>query len=200
MQLVSEINWKKVGGLIPAIIQDAKSGSVLMLGYMNREALLVTLEKRFITFFSRSKKRLWMKGESSGNRLILREITLDCDQDTLLIQVEPSGNTCHLDAPSCFNSIQQDNTDTLKELQDILNQKISLMPEKSYTADLVRQGINKIAQKVGEESVEVVVAALAENNEALINESADLLYHLVLLLSVRDVDWADVLRCLQARR
>jgi len=200
MQLVNEINWEKVGGLIPSIIQDANSGAVLMLGYMNCEALQATIDKKFVTFFSRSKQRLWMKGEVSGNRLSLREITLDCDHDSLLVQVDPCGNTCHQDKVSCFSGIQQDNFNTVKVLQEVIKQKMNLMPEKSYTADLMRQGINKIAQKVGEEAVEVVVAALAENKEAFVNESADLLYHLILLLSVRNVYWEEVLSCLEARR
>lgn len=194
MKLVDQINWEKQSGLIPAIAQDIRTGVVLMLGYMNQEALQVTLEQQIVTFYSRSKQRLWTKGETSGNLLKLRQISLDCDQDTLLLQVEAQGPTCHTGEISCFANAQSGDWQVLSDLQQVIADRINTMPEQSYTADLIRKGINKIAQKVGEEAVEVVVAALAENKASLISESADLLYHLLVLLAVRKVRLEDFLR------
>jgi len=199
MQLVDTINWEKIGGLIPVIVQDSQTAMVLMLGYMNREALTATLQQNVVIFYSRSKQRLWMKGETSDNTLQLQSITIDCDQDALLIQATPLGPTCHSGETSCFASLKQPTTQILTNLARTIESRVAELPEKSYTAELVRSGIHRVAQKVGEESVEVVVAALAQNRDALINESADLLYHLLVLLSVRSVSLEEVLYCLAAR-
>jgi phosphoribosyl-AMP cyclohydrolase / phosphoribosyl-ATP pyrophosphohydrolase len=200
MNLVDQINWEKQSGLIPAIAQDIRTGVVLMLGYMNQEALQSTLQQQIVTFYSRSKQRLWTKGETSGNQLMLRQISLDCDKDTLLLQVEAQGPTCHTGETSCFANAQSGDWQVLSDLQQVIENRINTMPEQSYTADLIRKGINKIAQKVGEEAVEVVVASLAEDSSALIDESADLLFHLLVILAVRKVSIADVIRCLSSRK
>jgi len=199
MSLVEKVNWEKNSGLIPAIAQDKYTGAVLMLGYMNREALVATLENQVVIFYSRSKQRLWMKGETSGNRLLLKSICLDCDQDTLLMQVEAVGPTCHTGDLSCFGDVQKPKLQILNDLEQLIESRINQLPENSYTADLVRSGIQRLAQKVGEEAVEVVVATLAQDNTAVINESADLLYHLMVLLKVLKLGLEELLDCLTAR-
>jgi phosphoribosyl-AMP cyclohydrolase / phosphoribosyl-ATP pyrophosphohydrolase len=193
---IERLAWDKQAGLLPAIVQDAVNQQVLMLGYMNREALEATLRTGHVTFFSRSKNRLWMKGESSGNVLRLISIEVDCDGDSLLIQAEPAGDTCHLQRPSCFAEAP---AHFLSVLENRIQERKNADPDASYSRRLMNQGLPKVAQKVGEEAVETVIAALAEDKNALLNESADLLYHLLLLLAVKDVRLDEVLAVLKQR-
>jgi phosphoribosyl-ATP pyrophosphohydrolase/phosphoribosyl-AMP cyclohydrolase len=186
-------------GLVPAVVQDARTRTVLMLGYMNQEALEHTQKTGLVTFFSRSKQRLWTKGESSGHTLQLREVLLDCDGDALLVLAEPNGPTCHTGADTCW---QQPNVapSFLLELEQVIHQRLAAgNGEGSYTARLVASGINKVAQKVGEEAVETVIEALGNDRERLLNESADLLYHLLVLLAAKGTSLADVEAVLEAR-
>lgn len=177
---------KMPGGLVPAVIQDAATGVVLMLGYMNGEALDQTLNSGLVTFFSRSKQRLWTKGESSGHVLRLRSIRLDCDGDALLIQAEPAGPVCHTGADTCW---QERNRPLrfLNELEYVIRERRMAGPDSSYTARLLAEGTAKIAQKVGEEAIETVIEALGNDRDRLLNETADLLYHLLVLLESKDV-------------
>jgi phosphoribosyl-AMP cyclohydrolase / phosphoribosyl-ATP pyrophosphohydrolase len=193
---IERLAWDKQAGLLPAIVQDAVNQQVLMLGYMNREALEATLRTGHVTFFSRSKNRLWMKGESSGNVLRLISIEADCDGDSLLIQAEPAGDACHLQRPSCFAEAP---AHFLSVLENRIQERKNADPDASYSRRLMNQGLPKVAQKVGEEAVETVIAALAEDKNALLNESADLLYHLLLLLAVKDVRLDEVLAVLKQR-
>lgn len=178
VSLAERLDWAKCDGMIPAIVQHAASGEVLMQGFMTREALDKTLATGQVTFFSRSKQRLWTKGESSGHVLQLVAITTDCDQDSLLIAANPVGPTCHLGNPSCFDGHPVPPLGFLAELEQILAARKGADPATSYTASLYAKGTKRIAQKVGEEGVEVALAAMAKDREELINESADLLYHL----------------------
>ena len=188
--------WAKQDGLLPAIVQDADSLQVLMLGYMNAEALAATLASGRVTFFSRSKNRLWTKGESSGHFLELVSLEADCDNDTLLVQARPNGDTCHLNRPSCFPPASKH---FLSTLEDRINERLAADPAESYTRRMLDKGLPKVAQKVGEEAVETVIAALAEDETALLNESADLLYHLLLLLRAKNVDLQQVIDVLKSR-
>ncbi|GLP96519.1 bifunctional phosphoribosyl-AMP cyclohydrolase/phosphoribosyl-ATP diphosphatase HisIE [Paraferrimonas sedimenticola] len=192
-----DINWKKVDGMIPVIVQHYLTGRVLMLGYMNDEALTKTLDTSKVTFFSRTKQRLWTKGESSGHFLNLDHIVLDCDQDTLLIQARPQGPTCHLGAESCFDANKAQGF--LGQLEGVITQRQSDAPESSYTASLFAKGDRRIAQKVGEEGVEVALAAATGDKQNLIDESADLLYHLLVCLRSQDVSLETVLENLHQR-
>jgi phosphoribosyl-ATP pyrophosphohydrolase/phosphoribosyl-AMP cyclohydrolase len=194
-----ELDFKKLKGLIPAVIQDNSTNKVLMLGFMNREALDKSIETGLVTFYSRTKKRLWTKGEESGNYLKIIEIIPDCDNDTLLIKAEPSGPVCHTGADTCFNEVNSDGMAFLLGLQDLIHKRKLEMPPDSYTTRLFEKGINKIAQKVGEEAVELVIEAMDVNDELLLNEAADLMYHLLVLLSARDKDIRDVLAVLEER-
>jgi len=197
---IEKIDFQKMGGLIPAVIQDVNTLQVLMLGFMNKEALEKTLKTGKVTFFSRTKKRLWTKGaEESGNFLYAQEIKLDCDNDTLLVFVEPVGDTCHLGRKSCFETSSGE-IYFLKNLEKIIQERKSSPQKNSYTSSLFASGINKISQKVGEESVEVVIAALGETKERLTSESADLLFHLLVLLAEKEISLSDVLRELEDRR
>ncbi|MGA8705758.1 MAG: bifunctional phosphoribosyl-AMP cyclohydrolase/phosphoribosyl-ATP diphosphatase HisIE [Steroidobacteraceae bacterium] len=196
---LARIDWDKGGGLVPAIVQDARDGSVLMLGYMNREALQRTLESRRVTFFSRSRGTLWQKGESSGNQLELRALLIDCDADTLLLQALPSGPVCHTGTGSCFGDAVQPPLAFLDELQRIIAQRIAQPTEASYTAGLFRGGIRRMAQKTGEEGLEVALAACTESDQALLGESADLIYHLLVLLHARGLSLPQVAEILRAR-
>jgi phosphoribosyl-ATP pyrophosphohydrolase/phosphoribosyl-AMP cyclohydrolase len=198
-QLNQQINWDKVEGLIPAVVQNDHSGQVLMLGYMNSEALKKTLDSNQVTFYSRTKQRLWTKGETSGNVLQLKSISLDCDQDTLLVAVDPIGPTCHKGTQSCFDGHQEPKLTFIAQLQAVLAERKSADPEQSYTASLFARGTKRISQKVGEEGVEVALAAMANDREELINESSDLLYHLLVLLEKQEVGFDEVVACLQAR-
>ncbi|WP_406608776.1 bifunctional phosphoribosyl-AMP cyclohydrolase/phosphoribosyl-ATP diphosphatase HisIE [Agarivorans sp. JK6] len=198
-ELNQKINWDKVEGLIPAVVQNDHSGQVLMLGYMNSDALAKTLDTGQVTFFSRTKQRLWTKGETSGNVLKLKGITLDCDQDTLLVAVDPIGPTCHLGNQSCFDGHQEPKLTFIAQLQAVLAERKLADPEESYTASLFARGTKRICQKVGEEGVEVALAAMANDREELVNESSDLLYHLLVLLEKQEVGFDEVVACLQAR-
>lgn len=189
---------KSADGLVPAIVQDAATLKVLMLGYMNQESLDKTLAEGKVTFFSRSKQRLWTKGEESGNFLHLQDIRVDCDSDTLLIKVNPAGVVCHTGADTCWEEANVSN-DFLCKLESIINDRKNNPSDKSYTSTLFAKGINKIAQKVGEEAVEVVIEAKDDNEELFLNESADLLFHYLVLLSAKGYQLADVLAILQQR-
>ena len=186
-------------GLIPAIIQDAKTQKVLMLGYMNEEAYLKTIAEKRVTFFSRSKNRLWTKGETSENFLEVVNIRVDCDQDTILIQANPEGPTCHTGADTCFNEPNQDNAAWLDYLKHVIRSRKNETAEKSYTASLFQKGTHKIAQKVGEEAVELVIEALMKNDELFKGEAADLLFHLLVLLEDRGIGLEEVIKLLQER-
>lgn len=193
--------WEKQDGLLPAIVQDADSHRVLMLGYMSREALAMTLELRQVTFFSRSKQRLWTKGESSGHVLALVGLEVDCDNDTLLVQARPQGPTCHLGTASCFPSAPgNDSGDVLGDLDDLIRLREADRPAGSYTTKLFDSGIKRIAQKVGEEGLETALAAVVEDDEALLGEASDLLYHLIVLLRARGLSLKDALAVLAKRR
>lgn len=189
---------KSADGLVPAIVQDAATSKVLMLGYMNREALDKTLAEGKVTFFSRSKQRLWTKGEESGNFLHLEEIRVDCDSDTLLIKAKPAGVVCHTGADTCWEEKNVSN-DFLAKLESIINDRKNNPTDESYTSKLFAKGINKIAQKVGEEAVEVVIEAKDDNEDLFLNESADLLFHYLVLLSAKGYQLADVLAVLEKR-
>ena len=192
-----EIDFNKNNGLVPVIIQNAANKQVLMLGYMNQEALEKTQNEGKVTFFSRSKNRLWTKGETSGNYLWVKEILTDCDNDTLLIKVIPQGNTCHTGSYSCFG--EKETQGFLYDLQEVINQRIDEKTENSYTYKLYQKGINKVAQKVGEEAVEVVIEA-KDNDESLFkNEAADLLYHYLILLKIKGFRLEDVEKVLEER-
>ncbi|WP_407480840.1 bifunctional phosphoribosyl-AMP cyclohydrolase/phosphoribosyl-ATP diphosphatase HisIE [Elizabethkingia meningoseptica] len=193
-----EINFdKNKDGLVPVIIQNYLTEQVLMLGYMNAEAYQKTLQEGKVTFFSRSKNRLWTKGETSGNFLEVKETLLDCDQDTLLIKVKPNGPTCHTGSVSCFGN--QSKKGFVYELQQVISDRIDNNIENSYTNQLYRRGINKVAQKVGEEAVEVVIEAKDNNDELFKNESADLLYHYLILLKAKGFSLEDIEAVLRER-
>jgi len=187
-------------GLIPAIIQDAQTKTILMLGYMNVEALKQTLETKKVTFFSRSKQRIWMKGEESGNVLNLVSINNDCDNDALLIRVNPEGPTCHKGSDTCWNEENNEQFGFLFELESIIeDRKENATEDKSYVASLFKKGINKIAQKVGEEAVEVVIEAKDNNESLFLNESADLLFHYLILLQAKSHKLNDIVEVLKRR-
>ena len=185
-------------GLVPAIIQDSVTNKVLMLGFMNEEAFAKTQEIGKVTFYSRTKKRLWTKGEISGNFLFLKECLLDCDSDTLLIKAAPAGPVCHTGADTCFNEINKAD-DFLPYLESVIEQRKSIEPDKSYVASLFKKGINKIAQKVGEEAIEVLIEAKDDNEELFLNESADLLFHYLILLNAKGYKLQHVIEILQKR-
>lgn len=194
---IDALAWDKQGGLLPAIVQDAATLRVLMLGYMDREALAASLASGKVTFFSRSKGRLWTKGESSGHVLELVSIEADCDNDTLLVQAHPRGPTCHLQRASCFPTAPADG---LAELDALIAQRERERPQGSYTTKLFEDGVRRIAQKVGEEGVETALAAVAQDEDALLGEAADLLYHLTVLLRARGLSLEDARRVLATRR
>jgi phosphoribosyl-ATP pyrophosphohydrolase/phosphoribosyl-AMP cyclohydrolase len=196
---LGSLAWDKMDGLVPAIVQDARTLQVLMLGYMNREALAQTLETGFVTFHSRSKNRLWMKGETSGNRLAVRTVRPDCDGDALLIEAEPQGPTCHLGTPSCFSESGPGGVGWLGGLARIVEQRAAVDASESYTAKLLAQGPVRIAQKIGEEGVEVALAGATGNAGECVSETADLLYHLTVLMQARGFSWEDVAAELKKR-
>lgn len=196
---LSNIDYDKTNGLVPAIIQDGKTKNVLMVGYMNDEALTKTKETGKVTFFSRTKNRLWTKGEESGNFLELKDIKLDCDNDTLLIQVKPVGPTCHKGTDTCWGEDNSSNFGFLSTLESVIKDRYDHPDEKSYTSSLFKKGINKVAQKVGEEAVEVVIEAKDDNEELFLNESADLLYHYMILLRAKGYNLQDVVEVLEKR-
>ena len=193
------LNFEKLNGLVPAIIQDARTLNILMLGFMNDEALAKTLDSGFVTFFSRTKNRLWTKGEESGNFLQVVEILPDCDNDTLLIKANPKGPVCHTGNDTCFETHNESGIEFLKYLQTLLQQRKAEMPEGSYTTSLFKKGINKIAQKVGEEAIELIIEAKDSNDDLFLNEAADLMYHLTVLLVSKGYGFEDVVRILQER-
>ncbi|NND79203.1 MAG: bifunctional phosphoribosyl-AMP cyclohydrolase/phosphoribosyl-ATP diphosphatase HisIE [Maribacter sp.] len=191
---------KNKDGLVPAIIQDATTKNVLMLGYMNEEAYSITINTQKVTFYSRTKQRLWTKGEESGNFLNLVNIKNDCDNDTLLVQVDPSGPTCHKGSDTCWNEENKQQFGFLSTLEEIIrDRKENQDNSKSYVASLFRSGINKVAQKVGEEAVEVVIEAKDENEDLFLNESADLLFHYLILLQAKDYKLNDIVKVLEQR-
>jgi phosphoribosyl-ATP pyrophosphohydrolase/phosphoribosyl-AMP cyclohydrolase len=184
------IDFEKSGGLVPAIVQDALTMQVLMLGYMNREALDKTIAEGKVTFFSRSKQRLWTKGEESGHFLFVEEILTDCDNDTILVKAFPQGPTCHTGSYSCFGGKLPKGF--LYELENVIEQRIAEKPENSYTSKLFNRGVNKVAQKVGEEAVELVIEAKDDNLVLFKNEAADLLYHFLILLKTKNLKLQDI--------
>ncbi len=186
-------------GLIPAVIQDAKTLKVLMLGYMNEEAYAKTIADKRVTFFSRSKNRLWTKGETSENYLEVVHIAIDCDQDTILIQANPAGPTCHTGADTCFNEPNTDNAAWLDHLKHIIRSRKNTSADTSYTASLFQMGTHKVAQKVGEEAVELVIEAMMNNDELFKGEAADLIFHLLVLLEDRGIGLEEIVKTLQAR-
>ncbi len=191
---------KNKDGLVPAIIQDATTKNVLMLGYMNEEAVNKTKDTKKVTFYSRTKQRLWTKGEESGNILNLIDIKLDCDNDTLLIQVNPVGPTCHKGTDTCWNEENKESYGFVSKLEDTIeDRRINFKPEESYVASLFAKGINKIAQKVGEEAVEVVIEAKDNDDNLFLNESADLLFHYLMLLQAKGFKLNDVVNVLKER-
>lgn len=194
-----KLDFEKMNGLIPAIIQDNYTQKVLMLGFMNKEAYEKTMETGKVTFFSRTKNRLWTKGEESGNFLHVVSVKADCDNDTLLIMVHPEGPVCHKGTDTCWGDKNEQDIMFLKELQDFIDRRRQEMPEKSYTTSLFNSGVNKMAQKVGEEAVETILEACNGTDERLIYEGADLLYHLIVLLTYKGYRIEDLARELKER-
>ena len=194
---MKQINFEKGNGLVPAVIQDNVTSQVLMVGFMNEEALEKTMKEGRVTFYSRSKNRLWTKGETSGNYLTVKDITTDCDSDSILVLVDPAGPVCHTGTRSCFNN------DSARgfyyRLEQIINQRIEENAVDSYTGKIFRQGINKAAQKVGEEAVELIIEAKDNNPELFINEAADLLYHLLILLKIKGISILEIEEILNDR-
>lgn len=204
------MDFNKMDGLVPAIIQDAVTAKVLMLGFMNHEALEKTRNEGKVTFYSRTKQRLWTKGEESGNFLYVKEIIEDCDADTLLIKADPAGPVCHTGSDTCFAEVNTSEVHDpaspeagsiafLAQLQGIIDQRRADMPEGSYTTKLFQAGVNKIAQKVGEEAVELVIEAKDDNGDLFLNEAADLVYHLMVLLTEKGFSIGDVTKVLEER-
>ncbi|WP_225036558.1 bifunctional phosphoribosyl-AMP cyclohydrolase/phosphoribosyl-ATP diphosphatase HisIE [Winogradskyella sp. SM1960] len=200
-EIIMNVDFNKSpDGLVPAIIQDATTSKVLMLGYMNAEALKKTLESKLVTFFSRSKQRLWTKGEESGNVLNLVDIKLDCDSDSLLIKVNPKGPTCHKGTDTCWNEANEQSFGFISQLENTITSRINeANSETSYVASLFAKGINKVAQKVGEEAVEVVIEAKDNNDDLFLEESADLLFHYLMLLQAKGFKLNDVVSVLEQR-
>lgn len=192
-------DFSKLDGLLPAVVQDADTLQVLMVGFMNEEAYQKTLETGQVTFFSRTRNALWTKGETSGNFLEVRDLVLDCDQDTLLVRAHPVGPTCHTGADTCFYPENKPTYGFLSQLAGIIHKRRGESPETSYTASLFAKGMNKIAQKVGEEAVEVVIEAKDDNRDRFLNESADLLFHWMVLLEAKGVDLDEVVGVLRER-
>jgi len=190
---MKEIDFQKMGGLVPAIIQDDRTGKVLMLGYMNREAYDKTLATGLVTFFSRSRQTLWTKGETSGNLLHLKSIAVDCDGDTLLVKATPDGPVCHTGTDTCWGEVNDASSLLfLSELQDFIEKRHEEMPEGSYTTSLFRDGLNRMAQKVGEEALEAVIEATNGTNDRLIYECSDMFYHLIVLLTSKGLRIEDI--------
>ncbi len=194
-----KLDWNKTNGMVPVIIQDYLSNEVLMHGYMNEEALLKTQKQGLVTFYSRSKKRLWTKGETSKNFLKVIDITSDCDNDALLIFVKPKGKTCHLNKTSCF-TLKYNDLFFLSELEKIIEDRKKNNLENSYTSHLYQSGTQRIAQKVGEEAVETILAAMSKDKNQLINESSDLIYHLIVLLHDQNLNFNLIIKNLKKRK
>ena len=196
---LTELAWDKQNGLLPAVIQDAGSGKLLMQAYMDQEALRISLEQGLVTFYSRSRAKIWQKGEESGNVLKCVEISADCDLDSLKILALPTGPVCHRGTYTCWDPSSQPSLTFLSELEQVINSRKTTSPESSYTSRLFNNGIKFIAQKVGEEAVETAIAASAGEDQEVLDESADLLYHLLVLLRSRDLALRDVVKTLEAR-
>jgi phosphoribosyl-ATP pyrophosphohydrolase/phosphoribosyl-AMP cyclohydrolase len=199
---ISKVDFAKADGLVPAIVQDADSGAVLMLAYMNRDALEQTIARKRAVFFSRSKQRLWEKGETSGHTLDVVDVALDCDNDTLLVSARPRGPACHNGTVTCFGNDSRSaaaGIAFLAKLEAVIAQRATEKPEASYTARLLDKGVKRVAQKVGEEGVETALAGVGETNDKLVEESADLLFHLLVLLRARGIALSDVVRALESR-
>jgi phosphoribosyl-ATP pyrophosphohydrolase/phosphoribosyl-AMP cyclohydrolase len=196
---ISKLAWDKMDGLLPCVVQDATSGQVLMLGYMNQEAVNVTLTKHLVTFFSRSKQRLWTKGETSNNTLELVDISADCDNDSLLVLANANGPTCHKGTTSCWDEAETATVSFLSQLEGVIASRKNAPADSSYTASLYASGIKRIAQKVGEEGVETALAATVQDLDELKNESADLLYHLIVLLQASNLSLSDAIKVLKER-
>lgn len=194
-----DLDFDKVNGLVPAIVQDAHSKHVLMLGYMNEEALRMTNETGKVTFYSRSKERLWTKGETSGNFLHVRNILIDCDGDTLLVYADPVGPVCHTGSDTCFSEENRSKTYFIDDLRAIIKDRKNRPSNSSYTASLFAKGINKVAQKVGEEAVEVVIESKDDNKELFLGEAADLLFHYLVLLEAKGYELDEVMQVLLER-
>jgi phosphoribosyl-ATP pyrophosphohydrolase/phosphoribosyl-AMP cyclohydrolase len=195
---IDTLAWDKMDGLVPAVVQDRRSGRLLMLGYMDRDAIVATLETGFVTFYSRSKRRLWRKGESSGNLLRLVSVHEDCDGDALLVLADPAGPTCHLGSASCFG-VELDGPGWLAELSAVVADRAASGDDSSYTRKLLDAGTERIAQKIGEEGTEVALAAVTRDAAGCAQEAADLLYHLAVLMQAKGFDWSDVVAVLRQR-
>lgn len=193
------IDFNKNQGLVPVIVQDNNTKTVLMLGYMNKEALDTTKQSGKVTFFSRSRNALWTKGETSGNYLLYKSMSVDCDKDTILVKAVPTGPVCHTGQDTCFKEENTDIPGFLAHLEDIIKERKIKLPKGSYTTELFKEGINKIAQKVGEEAVEVVIDSVANNANRVKEESADLIYHLLVLLVQQNIGLEEVINVLQKR-
>ncbi len=196
---LQELNFEKLNGLIPAIVVDDSNDKVLMLGFMNKEALEKTLETKLVTFFSRTRNQLWTKGETSGNFLHLVNIKADCDNDSLLIFAKPDGNTCHTGKYSCFDIEKISSLDFLNELFSLIKERKKELPENSYTTSLFKSGANRIIQKVGEEAIETVIAAKNRDRNEIINETSDLIYHLFVMLAEQEIDFDEIVKNLEKR-
>jgi len=196
---LDSLDWDKMDGLLPAAVQDRASGRLLMLGYMNRTALEATIGSRLATFWSRSKQRLWQKGETSGNRLRIAAVHEDCDSDALLLLADPEGSVCHLGTASCFGGEGPDGPGWLAELACIVAQRAESGDESSYTARLLADGLPRVAQKVAEEGVEVALAAVTRDTAGCAEEAADLLYHLTVLMQAKGFGWSEVIDVLRSR-
>jgi phosphoribosyl-ATP pyrophosphohydrolase/phosphoribosyl-AMP cyclohydrolase len=182
------IDFEKMNGLLPAIVQDNLTGKILMLGFMNREALQTTRDTRLVTFYSRTRQRLWTKGETSGNTLAVINILVDCDRDTILVKARPNGPACHTGADTCFGEKNNPGIFFLQYLQELIAQRKQEMPQGSYTTSLFKAGVNRMAQKVGEEAVETIIEATGGTSDKLVAEASDLLYHLIVLLAAKDLN------------
>ncbi|QJC29867.1 bifunctional phosphoribosyl-AMP cyclohydrolase/phosphoribosyl-ATP diphosphatase HisIE [Enterobacteriaceae endosymbiont of Plateumaris sericea] len=196
---LNQLNWKKTHGLIPTIIQHKISGQVLMHGFLNKESLKKTLELKKVTFFSRVKKCLWTKGETTGNFLFVKNIITDCDKDSLLILVNPIGKTCHLNIDSCFKNKIIPKYTFLYFLENLLEKRKNINFNNSYTYNLYKSGTKRISQKVGEEAIETILAANNDNYQEIIDETSDLIYHLLVLLKNKNINFSDILKNLQKR-
>lgn len=199
MNISEHIDFDKGNGLVPVIVQDSQTLQVLMLGYMSKESVAKTVETNKVTFFSRSRQTLWTKGESSGNFLNLISMTVDCDNDTLLVMARPEGPTCHTGTVSCFGDHGASGVGFLGHLDQVVKSRVGASPDESYTAKLLSGPLRRAAQKVGEEGVETALAAVAESDEALLGESADLLYHLIVLLRAKGLSLTNAIEVLQSR-
>jgi phosphoribosyl-ATP pyrophosphohydrolase/phosphoribosyl-AMP cyclohydrolase len=195
-----KLNFKKLNNIIPAIIEDAQTNKVLMLGFMNKQALDKTIKTKLVTFYSRGKKRLWTKGETSGNYLEVLDIKTDCDKDSLLIKVKPQGPTCHRNKYSCFGEDKKDSLKFLSSLYILIKQRKRQMPPNSYTASLFKQGQAKILEKIKEEAQEIIKAAKSEGKDRTIEEISDFLYHLMALMVESGISWEDIVECLKNRQ